>query len=113
MEERPWGAFTKFAENIPCTVKIITVHPHQELSLQYHEHRDEFWYVISGSGIATVGTDIQEIKAGDSCTIGKKIVHRAKAHAEPLVFLEIALGNFDENDIVRLEDNYGRVAALQ
>lgn len=113
MEGRPWGAFTKFTENVPCTVKIITINPHQELSLQYHEHRDEFWYIISGSGISTIGDDIREVKAGDSCTIDKKVIHRAKAHAEPLVFLEIALGNFDENDIVRLKDNYGRIAANQ
>jgi mannose-6-phosphate isomerase-like protein (cupin superfamily) len=108
MEERPWGAFTKFVENTPCTVKIITVHPGQELSLQYHNHRDEFWFVISGSGVATIGDVEKGVKAGDTCFIEKKVNHRIKANDETLVFMEIALGKFDEDDIVRIEDDYGR-----
>lgn len=107
-EARPWGAFTKFVENTPCTVKTITVHPDQELSLQYHNHRNEFWFILSGAGVATVGDIHKEVKAGDTCFIEKKVNHRIKAGTEALVFLEIATGEFYEDDIIRIQDDYGR-----
>ena len=108
-EKRPWGSFTDFIKNIPSTVKIITVNPNQELSLQYHHNRDEFWFVISGNGIATIGDSKLEIKSESTCFIPRKINHRVKALNEKLIFLEISFGDFDENDIVRLSDDYGRV----
>lgn len=90
-------------------VKIITVKPGESLSLQYHIKRDEFWLVISGEGSAVIGTETIGLKAGGSCFIERQVKHRAAGGVSGLVFLELAFGEFDENDIVRIEDKYGRV----
>ncbi|MEI6041977.1 MAG: phosphomannose isomerase type II C-terminal cupin domain [bacterium] len=108
-EKRPWGDFVKFVENLPCTVKTITVNSGQAFSLQYHDSRDEFWYILSGNGIATVGEEKIEIKAGLELFIPRKMLHRIEAGDENVTFLEIAYGTFDEEDIVRIEDKYNRV----
>lgn len=108
-EKRPWGSYTQFLSNKPSTVKIITVSPGEMLSLQYHTHRKEFWHVLSGSGSVTVGKKHLAAKAGAEFTVAPKARHRIKAGKNGLVVLEIATGHFDENDIVRLQDNYGRV----
>ena len=107
-ENRPWGNFVEFTENVISTVKIITVNANEELSLQFHRKRDEFWYVISGTGIATIGGLKKGLQAGSTCAIPKTTQHRVKANNETLVFLEISFGTFDETDIVRIEDRYGR-----
>ena len=108
-ENRPWGSFERFTKDVPSTVKIITVHHGQALSLQYHEHRQEFLHVLQGNPIITIGD--KEIKAvpGNEFFIDKRIKHRVAATTSNAVFLEISLGRFDENDIIRLDDRYGRV----
>ena len=109
-EKRPWGDFIKFVENSPCTVKIITVDVGQAFSLQYHESRDEFWYILSGNGIATMGTDKVDIHAGADYFIPRGTLHRIEATTEPVVFLEVAYGSFDEEDVTRVEDKYNRIS---
>ena len=108
-EERPWGDFERFTLNEQSTVKIITVKPGQQFSLQQHEHRDEVWRVLLGEGTVTVGDAAQPAKVGDTFFVARGINHRVKGGPQGIVFLEIALGEFDENDIKRLEDDYGRV----
>jgi mannose-6-phosphate isomerase-like protein (cupin superfamily) len=105
---RPWGNFERFTLNEPSTVKIITVNPNQSLSLQRHEGREEHWRILSGSGYATVNDDRREVHAGDDVDIPKHGLHRIESNNETLIFLEIAIGTFDENDIERLDDKYGR-----
>jgi mannose-1-phosphate guanylyltransferase/mannose-1-phosphate guanylyltransferase/mannose-6-phosphate isomerase len=107
-ETRPWGEFIKFTENSPGTVKIITVKAGEAFSLQYHKLRDEFWYIISGNGVATVGKDQIEIIPDKEFSVPKETLHRIKAGSEDVVFLEISYGIFKEDDVVRTEDNYGR-----
>jgi mannose-6-phosphate isomerase-like protein (cupin superfamily) len=108
-EDRPWGSFERFTKEALSTVKIITVNSGQSLSLQYHEHRQEFWRILQGNPIVTVGD--KEILAGpgDEFFIDKHINHCVAAPTDAVVFLEISLGHFDEDDIVRLKDRYGRV----
>ena len=109
-EVRPWGEeiwLTRDHE-APTMVKIITVNPGEILSLQYHSRRDEYWYAISGDGIAEVGDEHIPLTAGKTCFIQRETKHRVSGGAVQLVFLELAFGDFDENDIVRLEDKYGR-----
>ncbi len=107
-DERPWGSYERFTLNEPTTVKLITVKPGEEFSLQTHAHRDEFWHVISGSGTVTVGDGARVARAGDEFFIPRGMLHRAQGGDEGLLFLEIAFGAFDENDIDRVEDKYGR-----
>jgi len=107
-EERPWGNFEQFTHNEISTVKILNVIPNQELSLQYHNHRDEFWRVISGKPIIVLGEETIPAKEGDEFFIPRGTKHRIKTEEHPGSLLEISFGNFDENDIVRLEDKYNR-----
>jgi len=108
-EERPWGGFERFTLNETTTVKVITVKPGEAFSLQTHERRDEFWRVASGSGVIRIDDAENEAGAGDSFFIPRHAKHRATAGPEGLTLLEIAFGDFDENDRARLEDRYGRV----
>ncbi|OIO19386.1 MAG: mannose-6-phosphate isomerase [Candidatus Magasanikbacteria bacterium CG_4_10_14_0_8_um_filter_32_14] len=107
-EERPWGKFEQFCHNEQVTVKIITVKPNSKLSLQYHHKRDEFWRVVGGSGQIVLGKKIIDVNIGDEHYIPKETKHRMIAKDEKLEIMEIAFGEFDENDIVRLEDDYNR-----
>lgn len=107
-EGRPWGEFERFTLNERSTVKIITVKPGEEFSLQSHKHRDEFWRVLSGSGVITLDEEHRTVHAGESFFSPVGHEHRMEGGPEGLTFLEIAFGDFDENDIVRYEDKYGR-----
>jgi mannose-1-phosphate guanylyltransferase/mannose-1-phosphate guanylyltransferase/mannose-6-phosphate isomerase len=107
--EKPWGKFERFTHNEPSTVKILIVNAGEELSLQYHRKRSEFWRVISGNGIVQIKDEKFNAAAGNEYLIPPKTAHRLSAGTEPLVVLEISIGDFDEADIVRLEDKYGRV----
>lgn len=109
-DQRPWGNEIWFPSESLAMVKILTVDPGGVTSLQYHNHRDEYWRFISGNGQVMIGDDIISVKAGDEQYIPKKIKHRIIGGADPLVFLELHYGKFDEADIVRLEDKYGRVS---
>jgi mannose-6-phosphate isomerase-like protein (cupin superfamily) len=90
-------------------VKILSVSPGEALSLQHHQNRDEFWHVLSGDGIADIGTEKHALSAGVDCFVARGTNHRLTGGTEPLVILELAFGDYDEKDIVRLEDRYGRV----
>ena len=108
-EERPWGIFEQFVKNKICTVKILTINPGEKLSLQYHHHREEFWRVIEGRGIFIIGDKELTGTVGDEFSVKKKERHRIiNTSTAPVRVLEIALGVFDEDDIVRLEDKYKR-----
>lgn len=106
-EKRPWGSFTQFIKNEAATVKIISVKPKQSLSLQYHHDREEFWYVLSGTGSVVVGKKTYKAIPGKMFTVPPETLHRISA-VTALEILEIATGHFDETDIVRVEDKYGR-----
>ncbi len=107
-EKRPWGEFEQFCQNVPCSVKIIHVKPNEELSLQYHEFRNEFWEIIEGEGVVVIGEDQRFVYKGDEFIIPIRTKHQIKTTYSPLVVLEIAFGHFDEKDIVRLKDKYKR-----
>jgi mannose-6-phosphate isomerase-like protein (cupin superfamily) len=108
-EQRPWGGFEQFCLNRKATVKIIHVASHAELSLQFHHHRDEFWRVIDGQGIIVIGDEMRVGKKGDEFFIPCETTHQIKTEGSTVDILEISFGDFDEDDIVRLSDKYGRV----
>lgn len=107
-EERPWGAFDRYTLNDVSTVKIITVKPEQQLSLQEHQHRAEFWHILSGSGSVHIGEEDKPASPGLNFDIPQGVPHRITAGTEGISFLEIALGTFSETDETRLADDYGR-----
>lgn len=108
-EQRPWGAFRRFTHNQVSTVKIITVNPGQVLSLQLHRHRDELWVALDPDLRVTVGERTWQPEPYEEIYIPRRTRHRAAgAGPHPSRWLEIAFGEFDEEDIVRLEDRYGR-----
>ena len=111
--DKPWGVYMILLETPYTKVKKIVVNPNQKLSLQYHNHRSEVWTIVKGDGVFANGKhadyvvfvgDVIEIKQGDC--------HRITAGDEGVTFIEVQLspnGTFDEDDIVRIEDEYGRI----
>ncbi len=107
-EKRPWGEFIQFTHNEPTTVKLIVVNPGQQLSLQYHHKRRELWRILAGNPVITVGEKIIQGRVGDEIDVAQGAKHRIASQDMKVEILEISFGEFDENDIVRLEDKYGR-----
>ena len=107
-ETRPWGSFETFTRNEMSSVKLLHVNPSSKLSLQYHDHRSEFWRVLSGSGKVVIGDDVLDATQGSEFFIPRGVRHRIMTDQDGLHILEIWLGDGDENDIVRVEDDYGR-----
>ena len=112
-DERPWGNYQVLDEGSGFKVKRITVHPGKRLSLQKHARREEHWVVVSGRGIATRDDERIEIGPRDAVDVPAGAVHRVENVGDaPLVFVEVQHGDYlGEDDIVRLEDDFGRVAA--
>lgn len=107
----PWGYENVIWREEGITVKIITVHKGQRLSQQYHWKRDERWVVLAGEGLIEVGGEKIAAKPGVSVEVKRGTVHRLGASKyKDIRVLETSFGEFDqEGDIVRLEDDYGRV----
>jgi mannose-6-phosphate isomerase len=110
-EERPWGNFERFTLNETTTVKIITVNAGEAFSLQKHAHRSEFWRILSGGGYMTLDDGRKPVRAGESFYSAAGHNHRMEGGPEGVTFLEISFGDFDEDDIERIEDKYGRASA--
>ena len=109
-ENRPWGSFTVLDEGEGFKVKRISVNPGHKLSLQYHHHRSEHWTVVQGVATVTVGEDIKQLKVNESIYIAVKEKHALANEGEELMqLIEVQVGDYlGEDDIVRLEDRYGR-----
>ena len=109
-ENRPWGSFTVLDEGEGFKVKRISVNPGHKLSLQYHHHRSEHWTVVQGVATVTVGEDIKQLKVNESIYIPLKEKHALANEGEELMqLIEVQVGDYlGEDDIVRLEDRYGR-----
>jgi len=107
-EKRPWGRFERFTLNEQCTVKLVYVDGDKRLSLQYHNNRSEFWKIIKGPVRVQLDNDTKILQTGESITIPKKMIHRLIGAGTDAMILEISTGEFDESDIVRLEDDYRR-----
>jgi mannose-6-phosphate isomerase len=109
-DERPWGYFEVVDEGSGFRVKRIHVAAGQRLSYQRHAARSEHWYVVAGNGLAVLdGVEIA-LGPGDTVDIPAGSAHRASASNQAeLVFIEIQTGSyFGEDDLERIEDDYGR-----
>lgn len=107
-EIRPWGKFERFTLNEPCTVKLVYLDGDKRLSMQYHNNRSEFWKVIKGPVRVQLDGKITTLEAGQSINIARKVVHRLIGAGVDAIVLEISIGEFDETDIIRLDDDYKR-----
>lgn len=109
-ERRPWGAYTTIDEAGQYKVKRINVAPGESLSLQYHRSRSEHWVVVHGSALVQVGDSSTAVESGGYCYIPLGEQHRlANTGDTELVLIEVQCGSYlGEDDIVRLEDRYGR-----
>lgn len=107
--ERPWGSFKQFAHNEPCTVSLMTVKPGERLSLQSHTGRAELWIVIDDGALVQVGDQKQLCLAGDEIWIRANAQHRLSCNSDtPVRVLEVAFGNWQQEDIIRYDDDYQR-----
>jgi len=108
--DRPWGTYTVLAEAGDFKVKTIEVQPGQRLSYQRHSRRSEHWFVVGGEGVVILDGNSIDVRQGDAVDVPLGTAHRIQNTGDvPLVFVEVQLGDyFGEDDIVRLDDDYGR-----
>jgi mannose-6-phosphate isomerase len=108
---RPWGFFENLDERDDHKLKRITVYPGKRLSLQRHRRRSEHWYVVQGTGIIRLGDEDVAVCPGMSVDIQRGVLHRMEnTGPQDLIYIEVQTGDyFGEDDIERIEDDYGRV----
>lgn len=111
--QRPWGTYQSVHCGPGFQVKHITVDPGERLSTQYHHHRSEHWVVVSGTAEVLVGERVQVLEANQSVHIPLGAVHRLSNWGEhPVHLIEVQYGSYlGEDDIVRLDDDYGRIGS--
>ncbi len=111
-DHRPWGYYQVLLDEPAYKVKRIVVSAAKRLSLQYHNRRSEHWFVVDGEGIVWRGDERIHVRSGDAVDIPQGAAHRMEAAADTaVVFIEVQRGDyFGEDDIVRLEDDFGRLA---
>ncbi|MEK6764720.1 MAG: phosphomannose isomerase type II C-terminal cupin domain [Planctomycetota bacterium] len=111
MASPPWGMWEVLLDEPAYKVKRITVLPGKRLSYQKHFRRREHWMIVEGKGVATIDGEEIHLEKGESIDIPQESAHRmANNGNENLTFIEIQQGEyFGEDDIMRLEDDYGRV----
>lgn len=111
-DRRPWGSYTVLEEDRGFKVKRIEVLPGKRLSYQKHAQRAEHWFVVEGTAKVTLDDKEITVRAGESIDIPIGAAHRVENPAEEnLLFIEVQRGSYlGEDDIVRLQDDYGRSA---
>ena len=109
-DTRPWGTWEVLDAGEHFCVKKIVVNPEAILSLQLHNFRAEHWIIVEGQAIVTLGDEKLVKNANDAIFIPLETKHRIQNDSDAdVVFIEVQAGDsLDENDIVRLEDVYGR-----
>ena len=111
--QRPWGRYEVLQESATHKVKCIWVLPGKRLSYQRHKYRAEHWFIVSGRAEVTIDGKSHEITSGQSVDFGIGVAHRiANTGDTNLVFVEVQTGTyFGEDDIERLEDDFGRASS--
>lgn len=111
VEKRPWGNYHIIAKNTGYQIKEIKVNKKSKLSLQKHKNRSEFWQIVRGESKITIEEREYYLKEREHIYIPKNTIHRIENTGKgELIFIEIQLGNdLKEEDIIRIEDDYGRV----
>lgn len=110
-DRRPWGYYEIISDQVDHKVKRIVVYPGKRLSLQRHQRRRENWTIVSGHPIVTRDEEQISLTPGDSVQIPLRAIHRIFNPGQTdVVFVEVQTGDyFGEDDIERIEDDFGRV----
>jgi len=110
-DHRPWGYYTILADEADHKVKRIVVYPGKRLSLQRHRRRAEHWYLIAGEALVTLDGREIPFRKGEAIDIPRGAAHRLRnTGAVEAAFIEVQTGEyFEEDDIQRLADDYGRI----
>ena len=111
VEVRPWGNYHVIAKSNGYQIKEIKISKGSKLSLQKHKDRSEFWQIVEGKSKITIEDSEYYLKEKEHIYIPKETIHRIENIGnKELIFIEIQLGkNLKEEDIIRIEDDYGRV----
>ena len=109
-DHRPWGAFIVLEEQPTHKVKRIEVMPGRRLSYQKHEKRNEHWVIVAGRAIVTLDGKDVSLSPGQSIDVPQGALHRiTNPGSDILIFIEVQHGAyFGEDDIIRVQDDYGR-----
>ena len=110
--ERPWGTYEIITKGNGFQVKRLIINPDSRLSLQWHRHRDETWVIVRGVAEIEVDKNKKNLGRGENVFVARTITHRIKniSVVEPLEIIEVQTGDYlGEDDIERLEDDYGRI----
>jgi mannose-6-phosphate isomerase len=112
-DHRPWGYYIVLSDEPDHKVKRIVVYPGKRLSLQRHKRRSEHWIIIKGVGLVTLDERTITLEKGMSVDVPVGTAHRIEnTGTENLIFIEIQQGDyFGEDDIERIEDDFGRIPA--
>lgn len=109
--KRPWGKFEQFTNNEHSTVKIIEIERGKRLSLQSHQHREEWWIALDEGIVIEIDGSKRMLQKDEHAFVPKGSKHRLScvvSSSEKARVLEIAFGEFDEEDVVRYDDDWGR-----
>ena len=112
-DQRPWGAYFVLDDEPNFKVKRIEVLAGKRLSYQRHARRSEHWFLVEGTAVVTIDGQRRDVSAGDAVDIPVGTDHRIENASDArVVFVEVQHGDyFGEDDIVRLEDDYGRTGS--
>lgn len=108
--ERPWGRYEVLQESQTHKVKCIWVSPGKRLSYQRHQKRAEHWFIVQGNARVTINGEIKVLGAGATVDFAIGVLHRIEnVGNEEVIFVEVQTGTyFGEDDIERVEDDFGR-----
>lgn len=112
--DRPWGSFFILDDQKTAKVKRLVVNPGQRLSLQSHTQRDEHWVIIRGIATVTLNDTEKDFAYGEYVFVPRGTRHRISCRGnEAVELIEVQVGNlFDEDDITRYSDDYGRAGTV-
>ena len=108
--QRPWGRYEILQESAIHKTKCIYVLPGKRLSYQRHQKRAEHWFIVQGNAEVTLEGKVSKLSSGDAISIGIAQLHRiANIGSNEVIFIEVQTGTyFGEDDIERIEDDFGR-----
>jgi len=106
--KRPWGWFSQYANNEDVTVSLMTVKPGKRLSFQSHTGRAELWIILDEGAIVQVNEETCQPNAGEEIWIPAGAKHRLGSSGPEIRVLEVAFGNWQQDDIVRYDDDFDR-----